>query len=220
MKFVQIEFQAIFADSNWYFPARIFSVTISTKTENMNQILKIYLRTFLFSLALIGIIPPIAEFCFFGTLPSARGILFDIVLVAVIAFVLTIAHVWGVWNAVRASGRSGEMPDFEARQTLEINVGKTPTQIFEQLRNALQPLKWQLLAFDKATGLIKCETSPMMSNGETVTISVEPVAEKQSKVRVVSEPIHLINLAFFNLYALDFGKNRRNINLVERIVNA
>lgn len=193
--------------------------TLSIKTENMNQILKIYLRTFLFFLILIEIIPSIAEFCLFDTLPSARGILFDIVLVAVIALALTIAHVWGVWSAARASGRSGEMIDFGVKQTLETKVEKTPMQVFEQLRNALQPRKWQLLAFDEATGQIKCETSPVMSNGETVTIWVEPLTEKQSKVRVVSEPVHLINLAFFK-FPVDFGKNIRNLNLVERIVTA
>lgn len=112
------------------------------------------------------------------------------------------------------------MTDFEARQTLEMNVEKTPTQIFEQLRNALQPHKWQLLAFDKAASQIKCETSAIMSNGEIVTISVEPVAEKQSKVRIVSESVYLIDSNFFKLFALDFGKNRRNVNLVERIVTA
>lgn len=197
----------------------IFQKSTFIKPENMNQILKIYLRTFLFFLVLIEIIPSIAEFCLFGTLPTATGILFDIVLVTVIAFLLTMAHAWGVWNASRASGRSGEIIDFGAKQTLETNVEKTPMQILEQLRNALQPRKWQLLAYDEASGQIKCETSPLMSNGETVTIWVEPLAEKRSKVRVVSEPIHLINLAFFK-FPVDFGKSIRNVNLVERIVTA
>ncbi|GAB4488868.1 MAG: hypothetical protein OHK0019_05810 [Saprospiraceae bacterium] len=111
------------------------------------------------------------------------------------------------------------MIDFGVKQTLETKVEKTPMQIFEQLRNALQPRKWQLLAFDEATGQIKCETLPAMSNGETVTIWVEPLTEKQSKVGIVSEPVHLINLAFFE-FPVDFGKNIRNVNLVERIVTA
>lgn len=183
----------------------------------MEQIFKIYLKTLWPYITLVTTTSVIGELCFSGRSISVRQLSLVITTGTLFALTLTVAHVWGAWRAARASRSGDKKIDFDVRQTLEINVEKSPKQIFEQLRDALQPQKWHLLEFDKEAGQIICETSPIMTNGEKVTIQVEPVAEKQSKVRAVSEPVYLVN--FFKS-PIDFGRNKRNINLIENILAA
>jgi len=70
------------------------------------------------------------------------GFGFPLALSAVCSILIASAHIWRVRN-VENSSKNG-IVDYSVRQTLELNIPKTPQQLFDELRDALRMREWEL----------------------------------------------------------------------------
>lgn len=179
----------------------------------MKQIIRIYLFIFL-RFAAITTVFFLALNLYGQNTRGAIDIGFPLALSFLCTVIIASAHVWGVRKAAGASVSKNGKIDYGVRQTLEMDIRTTPGQLFDQLGNALQAPKWETAGFDEQTGRIKFETKgSFLSSGELIDISIAPAGDGFSKVKVTSKPL-------LGFASVDFGKNKMNVNLVERILSA
>ena len=190
-----------------------YPVSIIDKPKPMKQIIKIYLFIFL-RFAAITIIFFLALNLYRQNARGAIGIGFPLALSFLCTIIIASAHVWGVRKAAGASVSKYGKIDYSVRQTLEIDIRTTPGQLFNQLGHALRTPKWEPAGFDAQSGRMKFRTQgSFLSSGELIDISIAPLGNGFSKVKVISKPL-------LGFASVDFGKNKMNVNLVERILSA
>ena len=178
----------------------------------MKQIIKIYLFVFL-KFAAFTIVFFLALNLYRQNTRGAIEIGFPLAFSFLCTIIIASAHIWGVRKAAGASVSKYRKIDYSVRQTLEMDIRATPGQLFDRLGNALHTPKWEPAGFDEQSGRMKFETKgSFLSSGELIDISIAPIGNGFSKVKVISKPV-------LGFASVDFGKNKMNVNLIERILS-
>lgn len=121
-------------------------------------------------------------------------------------------HISGVRKAAKSTVNKSRNLDYRVRQTLEFQTQKTPLQVFEQICESLKLPDREPETRDGNTVHMHFETKgSFLSSGEEVEISIRPLENGNTHIKATSRPL-------FRFSTADFGKNLRNINLIERIV--
>ena len=121
------------------------------------------------------------------------------------------AHISGVRKAGKSAVNKSRNLDYRVRQTLEFQTQKTPLQVFEQICESLKLPDREPETRDGNTVHMHFETKgSFLSSGEEVEISIRPLENGNTHIKATSQPL-------FRFSTVDFGKNLRNINLIERI---
>lgn len=179
----------------------------------MKQVLNVYTSVFLKFTIIIACFLPLA-FIFRQNVRSLDYLGFPLVLVLMCTTIIATAHILGVRKAASASAHKNSRVNYGVRQALEVDIRETPQQLFIRLGSALRIPKWEPAGFDERSGRMTFETSgSLLSSGEIVDIFIAPAENGSCKVKVTSRPL----LPFASV---DFGKNKRNVSFVERILSA
>lgn len=183
----------------------------------MLQITLVYLRTFM-----IFVVAFLVTYLLFSLInrpiDASKFSLFMLKAGLVTTLFLGTVHIMRARNAAAQSiTQPNDTVTYRTpTQHLEMIVSGTPFQVLVDLQEKLLENKWKLLTIDDNQGFLRFKTKlSIWSWGEIVQINIRPDREGMSKVVATSKPY-----AFLRLLALDYGKNRTNLNLIESVLHS
>ncbi len=144
--------------------------------------------------------------------PALNSIQSVIIISLIFTLLVGSAHISGVRKAAKSAVNKSRNLDYRVRQTLEIQTHKTPRQVFDQICKSLKLPDREPETRDGNTVHMHFEAKgSFLSSGEEVEIRIRPLENGNTHIKAASQPL-------FRFSTVDFGKNLRNINLIERIV--